>query len=298
MKRGNVRKVRIITICLFLLFLSSNAFALIGPPASQLDRGMWSISGGYTYTSQDMGTAKIKDTECWTKYNDLGVVYDEGSDADTYKLKIRNVNTNLYYGQLSYGLKDKWEVYGQLGFTDVKAETKSDSDSRWYGYNLDNEFALGLGTRYTFAEKGKIDWGAAVHLNWYSNSVDYEETNTYDWGGGLFETDYLKETTALDTLGIIIAVGPAIDMGSWTLYGGAICQISTADYSYKECGSWIDTDDYHGTWAEKKSGDYDMTSFGAYVGAQIGVYKNYDFAIELQGTTDGWGAGVGIEIPF
>ena len=72
----------------------------------------------------------------------------------------------------------------------------------------------------------------------------------------------------------------------------------SADYDYKETGSWVGSDDYYGNWTGKDSGNYDINSFGGYVGAQCNIYQNWNLAVEFMGTNDGWGAGAGIEIPF
>jgi hypothetical protein len=284
----------IITAGVVMVFCTSSAFAFIGPPTARLTHGQWSAGANYTYSSQDLDKTKIKYD--WADFDSDGVMTDSGSGS--YKLEVRDLNTNLYYAHLGYGIFDSLEVYGQLGIADVKADTKEVNDDQWYGYNLDNELAWGLGGKYTFAKQDKMDWGAALQLNWYSNSVSDKFTDVFDDGEGFTETELSKETTDIDTLGIVIAVGPTIDMGVWKLYGGGLCQILTADYDYKENGSWSDSDGDSGTWTDKDSGSYDQTSFGGYVGASFDVYKNCNTAIELSFTGDGWGAGVGIEIPF
>jgi hypothetical protein len=290
-------RARIVVIGLVLVFLSSSAFALIGPPTAELGKGQWSAGFNYQYSSQDLDKTKITYEGSWIDYQPDGTVDDDGTYSGSYKLEVRNLNTNLYYGRLSYGLLDTWEVYGQLGFADVKAETKEETDYEWYGYNLDNELAYGLGTKYTFLKKEKMDWGVGVQLNFYSNSIEDDYSEAFDDEGYTW-TETGTETTDIDTLGILIAVGPTIDMGGWSLYGGAVCQILTAEYEYKDEGSWVGEDDYYGVWTDEDSGDYDQTSFGGYVGAKVGVYKNCSMAVEFVGTGDGWGAGAGFTVPF
>jgi hypothetical protein len=285
-------------MCLVLVFLSSSAFALIGPPTAELSKGQWSIGGNYQYSSQDLDKIKITWSGSYIDYEPDGDVFDEGPiGPGSYKLETRNLNTNVYYGRLSYGLLDTWEVYGQAGIADVKAEAKVVENTEWHGYNLDNELAWGLGTKYTFLKKEKIDWGVGVQLNFYSNSVDDDFSEPFD-DEGYTGTETWTETTDIDTLGIVVAVGPTIDMGGWNLYGGALFQSLTADYDYKEEGSWIGEDDYYGNWTIKDSGDTDTISFGGYVGAKVGVYNNCSMAIEFVGTNNGWGAGAGFTIPF
>jgi hypothetical protein len=289
-------KVKFLTACVALTFLAaSSAFAFMGPPTAGLNQGQWSAGANYSYSSQDLDTIKIT----WDEVGeDDGTPY---TDSGTYKLDIRNLNTNSYFGKLGYGLMQQWEVYGQIGLVDIKAEAKEkDEGEDWYGYNLDNELAWGLGTKYTFYKQNKIDWGATVQLNWFDSS----ESESYTWSHAIFEgsegtcNHTGKGTTDIQTLGIIVAVGPNIDMGGWKLYGGALYQLLTSDYDYKEHETWEDTEGSSGWWTCTDSGDTDTSNFGGYVGAQMDVYKNYSLAVEVQGTNNGWGAAVGVEIPF
>ena len=53
-------RVRLITMGLVLFFLTSSAFALIGPPTASLDKGQWGAGANYRYTSQDLDDVKGK----------------------------------------------------------------------------------------------------------------------------------------------------------------------------------------------------------------------------------------------
>lgn len=277
-------RMRIFTAGLVLTFLASSAFAIIGPPTAGLSKGQWSGGFNYTYSSQDLDDDNVN----WVWLADG--VFDS---AGTTKVKVKDFNRNLYYGNIGYGLCDVWQVYVQLGLVDLKEEVDPGSDMNYFedgkiSLNLDNDFAYGWGTKYTFAKKDKIDWGVALQMNWLDTS--WSETDTDG-------AETWKETLDIDAMEIILAVGPTIDMSGWSLYGGP--------FFYYLDG---DADATHNTvtpapgdpvWSGKASGDIKAASnFGGYIGAQCNIYKNWNMAIEFMGTGDGWGAGVGIDILF
>jgi hypothetical protein len=260
-------RVQIITIGLVLLFVSSASFALIGPPTAELDKGQWSIGGNYTYTSQDLDDVKGKN-----------------SDGDKTSHGLEDFNINRYYGQLGYGLADNWELYGQLGIADIKLAF-IESDGSESCYNYDNDIFYGLGTKYTFAKQEKVNWGAALWVNILNPS--YSDTYTQDDGEGGTET--VRESLDDDVMEIALAVGPTVDMGACKLYGGALYSLVSYEFDYKLRGP---------DWIWKSTGDSDTNNFGGYIGAEFDMYKNCNAAIEFLATNNGWGAGVGIEIPF
>jgi hypothetical protein len=211
-------RVRLITMGIVLFFLTSSAFALIGPPTASLDKGQWGAGANYRYTSQDLDQIK-------------GHGYED-------------FNINRYYGQLGYGLADNWELYGQLGMADIKLNIIEINDEV-NGYNFDNDILYGLGTKYTFAKKEKADWGAALQVNMLTGS--WSDSYTQDDGGG---TETVKATYDIDAMEIILAVGPTVDMGGWKLYGGALYSLLSFDGDYKLTGSdWV--------WTASGDGDTD-----------------------------------------
>ena len=251
-------KVRLITMSLVLIFSSSSVYALIGTSTAELGKGQWSVGCNYLYTSQDLDTVKVKE-----------------NDGDRYNLGISDFNIHRYYAQLNYGINDIWEVYGQLGTFDIKAKYKGLTSYAIGGVNFDNEILYGLGTKYTFAKKEKIDWGATFQMNMLSTSVSEKYSN----GTKTMDVD-------IDIMELVLGVGPTVVMGGWNLYGGALCSILSIDHDSKDSDG------------DKGTGDNETESLGGYVGAQLDVYKNYNMSIELQATDNGWGVGAGITIPF
>jgi hypothetical protein len=261
------------------------AFGYVGRPTAELNKGQWSAGFNYSYSTLDLDTTKVENSE---------VGYDEGpySWTDWYKVDIEDFTTQRYYGRVAYGISDCWTIYGQLGGADVKAHFDEVDDSDNWSINFDNDFAWGWGTKFTFSKQPKTNWGVALQMNWLDTSADYKDT--YE------DSDYYeswKEESNLETWDLLIAVGPTIDMGGWRLYGGPFYYYLSGDLSYKETGEWEELVDGldSGYWTYKESADLRAKdNFGGYIGAEIDVSKNCNAGIEFSATGSGWGAGAGL----
>ncbi|MBN1972222.1 MAG: hypothetical protein JW787_01185 [Sedimentisphaerales bacterium] len=113
-------------------------------------------------------------------------------------------------------------------------------------------------------KKEKADWGVALQMNWFdtSDSECYSYTHDIEYGPVGTCDHEGKATTDIETLGILVTVGPTVDMGSWKLYGGALYHLLTSDYNYTENETWEDTEGESGWWICKDSGDTETSSFG------------------------------------
>jgi hypothetical protein len=54
-------RVRVVAVVLLLFFVSGSAFALIGPPTAELEKGQSSLGANYQYSSIDLGRGTIHD---------------------------------------------------------------------------------------------------------------------------------------------------------------------------------------------------------------------------------------------
>jgi len=258
------KRIMLVSAVFLAACLGVSASASIGTPTAGLGQGQWSLGFDYTYSTQDLDKIKMK-----------------GSD-ESEKYKNRDFNVNRYYGVLSYGLTEEWEVSAKVGIADVKTQLKGEGDDEWSGHNFDNDIAWGWGTKVTFLKQEKCDWGASLQMNWLNTSWDQK----YEDG---------KESIDIDTYDLLIAVGPTVDMGGWKLYGGPFFYYLSGDVDWK--GSETDEDDGLVTW--KESGDLRAKSnFGGYIGAQFELAKNWDAGVEFSLTGDGWGLGTGITFKF
>jgi hypothetical protein len=251
---------RLVVLSLALVLLGASAFAVgfIGTPTAELGQGKWGLGFNYSYSSQDLDKKNYK----W-------------DDGDTDKLKLKDFNTQRYYGTLSYGVTDCWDVYAQLGFADVKTDAKEtwdDGGFEW-GMNFDNDFAWGLGTKVTFAKQDKIDWGAAFQMNWLDTSFD-----------GIVDGD--NDEVDIKTYDLLIAVGPTIDMGGWKLYGGPYYYYLNGDFDEVWGGDGV-------------TSDLRNSDFGGYIGAAFDLASNCSANVEYStNLNDSWGLGTGFTFKF
>lgn len=247
-----------------IMSVSASGVGFVGTPTAGLEKGQWNVGVNYTYMSMDLSKTKFAGTEAGT--------------ALSTKLSINDNKIQRYYAGVGYGVTDVWEAYVQLGIADVKArmitDVPGDTES---GYNFDNNFAWGWGTRYTFYEQDTVRWGASLQMNWLDTSWD-------DKGAGW------KTTFDYADYDLLIGVGPTADMGGWNLYGGPFFYMISGDLDVKG----IDEDG-----ATKLSCDLEADSnIGGFVGAQCTVMEKYDITTELSFTSDGWAIGAGIAMPF
>lgn len=268
--------------------LSPSTFALgyIGRPTAELRKGQWSVGFDYSYSTQDLERTKVKVNEV----GDDGGYY---SDRYRYKADIEDFTTQRYYGRVAVGINDSWTLYGQLGGADVKWDytVPEWGDAEW-GYNFDNDFAWGWGTKFTFAKNPKTSWGAALQMNWLN--TEWSDKHSYE------DPDYRESwqhDADLETWDLLVAVGPTIDMGGWRLYGGPFYYYLCGDYDLKDTGTWEEYDDGldSGYWNIRESADLRAKdNFGGYIGAEIDVSKTCNAAIEFSATGSGWGAAAGL----
>jgi len=281
-------KKMIMLVGLLVAIMSVSAFGagFMGTPTAELAKGQW--NAGFSYMYSDMDLDKIKIKEKWQSF-DLGSGFGDDSGVLAYKLEMKDVKTQRYYGTIGYGVADWWEVYVQLGIADVKGKVRDDPPfpgDTWEGHNFDNDFAWGLGTRITFYEQTNIRWGTSVQMNWLDTSVDYKDS-----GPGWTE----KWEISYETLDLLVAVGPTYDMGGWKLYGGPFYYYLSGDYEDK--GTYTEPGWELYRW--KASGDLEADSnFGGFVGAQFPLMGNCDMTAELSFTGDSWAIGTGVVWKF
>lgn len=282
---------------LVIAVLCGNVFAIIGPPTAGLKKGQW--SGGFNYTYLDMDLDKMKAK--WSEYDD-GVLVDSGTE----RAKFKDVITNLYYGNLGYGIEDWWQVYVQMGISDLRAKIRGEDDfyeDAWASFNFDKDFAWGWGTRITFAKQDKVEWGAAVQMNWLNTHLT--ESGASQWVNIDESTGYETDKTKIDltAYNLFVALGPTIDMDGWKLYGGPFYTYLSGEAKgrYTEVGV-DDIVDYSGipyTYVIKGKGDIESEdNFGGYIGGQFNIAQNLDVIAEAGTTGDSWFAGAGITWNF
>lgn len=265
---------RIATVICFVAIVSVSAFAsgLIGPPTANLEKGQWTVGYNYMQSEADMGKINVK----WNEYLN-GAFDDSGVDTDQFQ----DVTNERHYASFGYGFSDSWEVYFQLGLAGVEADIVNVAGVTTE-LDFGNDIAWGWGTRFTLFEKGDIRWGTSIQMNWLDTSTDITQSSP-----GFSE----KTTYNFETMDLLIAFGPTVDMGKWQLYGGPFFYQMSGDYT--EDG-W-DSDGW--TW-DGKADLESQSSFGGFIGAQIPLWENSDMIAEISFTGDSWSIGTGVTWKF
>jgi hypothetical protein len=255
-----------------VISVSASGSGIMGPPTAELLEGQWSIGYKYMHSEEDFGTASIKSNDY---LNGNFVISDVDND------KIKDFKKDRQYAAFSYGVSDLWEVYFQIGIVASEADLVAESGGKTE-LDFSRDLALGWGTKITLCEQENIRWGTSLQMNWLDmsahikdSSAGYSEKTTYDF----------------ETMDLLIAFGPTIDMGGWQLYGGPFYYYMSGDYS--EDG-W-DSDGW--TWDAKADLDNE-SEIGGFIGAQIPLWDNTELVAEVSFTGDSWAVGTGITWKF
>lgn len=236
------RKLVMVVGLLCLLSSASLAIDFMGPPTAELNEGQWSF--GFLYSSSE---------------RDLEV---EGFGINA---PLDDVETTRYFANLGYGLTDWWEFGLRLGV----AESEIDD----IDFNGGTDFAIGWGTKITFASDENIDWGALFQASWSQGDESYNyDFSEYGLGTGKFNID-------IDAYEIQMAVGPTIKMEGCTLYGGPFVYLVYGDLDAKALGVTVNFD------IEEDS------AVGGYIGAAFDLAENTTLSVEYAAIDGGSAIG-------
>jgi len=294
---------RILWLGLMLMVVgmySSGAFATtMGPPTAGLDAGQFSLGPGYS--TSDIGVeGDAKFTEQWklVEVEDDGVVITTTTTTfvpETGKVKIKDeVDIDMIFANLSYGITDKLEASLLLGMAD---ESNVDSDF---------EFAYGFGAKATFYEAADLKLGALLQMIWSSFEGDVDgDPEDFVYGPWLpyIETVNTTDSWDADYYQLKFAVGPTYKLTEAVLiYGGPFYHLVRGDFDIERSGETIETETVGGvtytdtvTYSGTASGDIEeQSNFGAYIGAQVDLAENLPLCVEYQmtGDTDIFGASL------
>ncbi|MHC4642024.1 MAG: hypothetical protein ACYS32_10290 [Planctomycetota bacterium] len=207
-------KNRILILCVVLVGLcGSTALALdpMGPPASGLNQGQFSL--GFEYSTSEVDLYRVQ------SYSSSGHKFDTEIDK--------------YYARLGYGISEKTEGFVRLGLSDFEYERGTYPGSGSWKGDDDGAFALGVGLKTTFHEDGNLKWGGLIQLNWAEYSGSRENPNASSEQTGKFETTITE---------IQLAAGPTYKlMEGVSVYGGPFIHIVNGDHSHKHASG---TGDY------------------------------------------------------
>lgn len=226
--------MRKMIVVLLVALIASVAFGVgtIGSPSASLDKGEVSIGYNYVQSEQDV------------KVTGLGWL--SGT--------LEDVKTDLNVGTLSYGVTDAVDIFGRFGYADVDAGIVEDN----------GEQLLGLGIKATLFDfskdeeeaelKSDLTIGVSAQVNWLrlDDSIPVCREHTID--------------VDIDVTEVIIAVGPTLDFGNWSIYGGPAIYFLDGD---------VDLGQMEGQLEE-------TTDLIGFVGASVDVTSDVSIVAEYQ----------------
>ncbi|GEM_PF-972389 len=266
-KTENVRKIWLLGLTLMIIGLGgSNVFALdlMGPPVTELEKGMF--RGGIDYSSSTMDLELIEGNA--TIYRN-GELYGQGI---VESLTIEDFKVNTLYANVGYGVAENYEVFLRMG-----AANATFGDSLWEeSEEFDNKynFAISAGAKATFYEG--FDWkiGGIFQIN--LTELDGEIDSSA-------RTITQPQFVEISSTEMQIAIGAKYMRTGWlSLYGGPFLHFISGDFDYtftRITDLYFDTGEY--SWEFNEGPTY-----GGYIGAQIEIAKNFFANIEYQQTSN------------
>jgi len=264
--KADTRKICLFGLAFMIIGLcGSNVFALdlMGPPNAELEKGMFRGGLEYSFSSMDLDLKEGK----ITVYRD-GELLGSGS-APSQKIKDYEVNT--LYASVGYGVFENCEAFLRMG-----AAKATFGDSLWEEgeeFDSDIDLTIGGGIKATFY-KG-FDWkiGAIFQIN--MTKLD-GEVDSSSWL--IPQTQFVE----ISTTEMQIAMGATYMYSNrLSIYGGPFAHFISGDFDFdftKISGSF---DTGQSSWEINEG-----PTFGAYIGAQIEIAKNFNGNIEYQHTSD------------
>jgi hypothetical protein len=221
--------------------LCSAAFALapMGPPTATLKQGQFGAGVEYSYSKADLKVS-----------------------GHGFSGTLDDVKSNMFFGNLGYGLIENWEAFLRLGTADVKGEDFSGGQ----------KFAWGFGTKATFVKDTPLAWGGLFQMHWLKG----DDT----WTLGSYSGD-----AEVDVYEMQIAAGPTWQKDGFCIYGGPFLHFVAGDLDIKSGSA---------TYSFNVKQD---SEFGGYVGAQCDLanwIQNASWNAELQLTGDAWAFATGV----
>lgn len=291
-----MRKAIFIIFSLFVL-LSSRSVVLaldpMGPPVAGLKKGRFGAGAEYSNSTMDVKLNEGKGN--WRRYQDGVLIGSASGELPSYVIK--NLSLNKAYANLGYGITDNWEIFLRLGAADIDYEYKDELTLSGFKLfptgkdeNGDSGFAIGFGSKATFYEKDKLRLGGLFQISWAQS--DGKQTGIYGdcpdcdavwpaWEQPKLWSNYVD----VEITEIQIALGPTYQlMEKVFVYGGPFFHFidGNVDSKYSESGTGLGS-----TLLYLTDHSYDIdgrSTFGGYVGIQVGVIGNASFNIEYQYT--------------
>ena len=253
----------------------------MGPPKAFFGEDQWAVDVEFSHGQMDLqGYGKDRESQ------GAGVW-----GATTYaKHDIEGLTSNMVFGSLGYGVSENCDVYVRLGAADAQDEISEKrangaQGNEYRGLDGGLGFAYGLGARTTLWQDGDVTWGGLFQLTW-SNPGDGSISLTPRNDTSL----NLTGDAELDFWEIQVAIGPTLQLDTFSVYGGPFLHVVRGDLDISVSG----VDAFSATWRVESSQDVtEQSQFGGYAGAQWDLDDRSSMYIEYQSTGDAWGVGLG-----
>jgi len=242
----------------------SAAFALapMGPPMAGLEQGKYAVGIGYAHSDMTLEVS--------------------GPATSAGEAVLNDLQNDMYYVNMGYGVSDDWDLYGAIGF--ANAEFPGDGGAP--DFDGDNGFGFAIGTKRTLAEDGDTKWGVLAQFaqGKSEDTVTVPVPGSPSWGNGSIDLGTGgRVPTKLEWYEVQLAMGPTVPLSEDVcVYGGPFLHFVEGDLEVRD-GS--DRDEYE---LEQK------LELGAYIGTLISLGDpNTSLMAEFLYTGEGWGFGIG-----
>lgn len=273
----------ILTLSLWLIVCGATALAgaPMGPAMATVERGQWSV--GVEYAHENINLA--------ADGHSVESIVGGGSERYSQSFAIDDLESNMFFGRLTYGLCDTWDVFVRFGLSDAQDDLKVtgpgiiNGAGGQLGFDGSHGLAWGIGTRATFWRSGPWSIGGLAQATW----LDPDESsfrltvpgapNQAVVGDG--KLDYLQSQLSLAAM---------YQKDSWGVWAGPFAQLVDGDLDLD--AQFVIDGVTQGNLAF--SGDVEEESIiGVHAGAAYAVSNGLACWIEGQFTADSWLFGVG-----
>lgn len=279
------KRITLLAVIFIVVGLSSSvALALVpmGPPRATLKEGQLAVGFEYGRQEMDLKTyGEIKEVDA------AGTVVEQTTYSHV-KYKINGLTSNMFLGNLSYGMLNNWDIYGRLGVADVECDeimrifADGSTPNRYQGLDSTYGFAWGFGTKATFGRDGDIVWGGLFQFT--RSNPDGSSINL------LGDPNFTGEAE-IDYYEIQLAVGPTLQLDDVSIYGGPFVHFVRGDL---DISGGTEEDVYGPATIEISAHDIlEKSQFGGYVGVNLNATDNASLYAEYQFTADAWAFGLG-----
>jgi hypothetical protein len=282
----------LLIIALGAVFASTGFAAPIGPPVALLGEGQWGVGAEYGHESIDLKA----DGKLTNVYNDIPFQFLESQ-------RIEDLEMNMFFGTLSYGLCDTWDVFVRIGAADAQDGVKATANiprditdlagdlgvpqSYMIGdFSGSYGLAWGGGTRATFAQSGPWSFGGLVQATWFKpgeSDVEYidplQGANAVQIG-----------TATLDFWEAQVALAAVYQVDTVRLWAGPFLQFLTG---HLDRDGRIQVAGFTGSF-DASSDIKEQSQIGGHVGVDWQPSQRVSLWVEGQFTSDSWFAGVGL----